>query len=148
MCEKMSKQLPVYDLGQWIRGQGTIGRIVAKSTELGFQCVTGYESTPVVSAMATRGAGYCVEWVELSLNGPFEGPIMTKATARMLRWLRPDTIADPRYTPCDNPVSAPREPAQQPLALDIEVLNETMARSAVALGKIGADWLRAKGLTV
>ena len=140
----MSKQLPVYDLGQWIRGQGTIGRIVAKSTGRGFECIAGYEANPVVNAMSARGAGYCVEWVELSLNGP----IVTKATARMFRWLRPDTIADPRYAPCDNPVSAPSEPAQQPLALDIEASSVAMARAMVAAGKMAEDFLRAKGLTI
>lgn len=151
----MSKSLPVYELGQWINNGGTYGYIVARrSCANVFEVRQEYEYSRLVQDMSRRGAGYCVEWVALKFPSPkdptishiFDEPI--GFTATRLRWLRVDTLADARYMPCDSPIATPTEPAQQPLALDIEAATEATMRAMVAVGKRAEDWLRAKGLSV
>lgn len=139
----MSKALPVYELGQWIKSGENYGRIVARMSYAGvFESVAERSDDKQVLAMAQRGPGYCVEWCDIQRMSETE----TRAMLARTRWLRPDTIADVRYVPCENPTAGPSEPAQRPLALDIEAATEAAMRATSAAGKMADDWLRAKGL--
>jgi len=161
----MSKALPVYGLGQWIRSNRTIGRIVARSAGEGFGILPEFDSNAQVHGMADRGLGYCVEWVKLEFGLSVGGamPPIIGFTSLRLRWIGAKTMADSRYVPCENPVKTPDAPAfqlpalpslefgapsQPVLPLDIEAATEATMRAAVTLGNQAADWLRAKGLTL
>ena len=172
----MSKSLPVYDLGQWIRNKGAIGRVVARSVGEGFGILPEFDSNAQVHGMSDRGTGYCVEWIKLEFGLSIDGamPPIIGFTPLRLRWIGSKTMADPRYQPCENPVKVPAvpekpaiatgdvmwaagssgleatfgtEPSQPVLPLDIEAATEATMRAAVALGNQASDWLRAKGLT-
>ena len=171
----MSKSLPVYDLGQWIRNKGAIGRVVARSVGEGFGILPEFDSNAQVHGMSDRGTGYCVEWIKLEFGLSIDGamPPIIGFTPLRLRWIGSKTMADPRYQPCENPVKAPivpngsalpssemtraqfaefeavmaGPPSQPTLPLDIEAATEATMRAAVALGNQASDWLRAKGLT-
>jgi hypothetical protein len=171
----MSKLLPVYDLGKWVRSDRNIGYIVARMSAANvWEVRDDYANRKDVERFMGRGAGYVIQWVEprYADDATWFGdpPPPIGVDPYRLSWLRAETIAEKRYQPCDNPVKAPIAseyvsalgingaevidesqsvgPSQPTLPLDIEAATEATMRAAVALGNQAADWLRAKGLTL
>jgi len=144
----MSKSLPVYDLGQWVRSDRNIGYIVARMSAANvWEVREDYANRKDVERFNGRGVGYLVQWVEVLdadgwSNGGTDLPLVPHSVVPYrLSWLRAETIAEKRYQPCDNPVKAAMavdyvsastlngaeviesqsvEPSQPELPLDIE----------------------------
>lgn len=77
------KSLPVYELGQWIKTEKNIGRIVARAESANiFECLAEFGDNPHVQSMSNRGAGYCIEWVELQYEDWPTAKIMEKHKRR------------------------------------------------------------------
>ena len=109
----MSKSLPVYDLGQWVKSDRNIGYIVARMSAANvWEVREDYANRKDVERFNGRGAGYVVQWVEVLdadgwSNGGTDLPFVPNATVPYrLSWLRAETIAEKRYQPCENPVKA------------------------------------------
>lgn len=119
----MSKSLPVYELGQWVKSDRNIGYVVARMSAANVWDVRDdYANRKDVERFVGRGAGYVIQWVDLVVqvgNGRTltydhrdisDGDGITSTEPRRLSWLRAETIAEKRYQPCENPVKAPIVP--------------------------------------
>ena len=111
----MSKSLPVYELGQWIKSDRNIGYVVARMSAANvWEVREDYANPKDVERFSGRGAGYVIQWVEvLDIDGWTDDlarrdPFVPHSTVPYrLSWLRAETIAEKRYQPCENPVKAP-----------------------------------------
>jgi hypothetical protein len=110
----MSKSLPVYELGQWVKSDRNIGYVVARMSAANvWEVRDDYANRKDVERFNGRGVGYVVQWVEVLdadgwSNGGTDLPLVPHSVVPYrLSWLRAETIAEKRYQPCENPIKAP-----------------------------------------
>lgn len=155
----MSKSFPVYNLGQWIKRGDNYGRIVARMSNANcFECLDDYANTPKVQEMSARGAGYCVAWADLAYEGwgtpeMTQPPVVTGYSTRSFRWIRPESMAQKRYEPVEDPrtrhaTAPPNGDANTDHGLKpyVDERYVEVLRAMVDAGHRATDWLRAKGL--
>lgn len=100
-----------------------------------------------VAEIEIPGRGYRVERCQIVSTDSEGAP--GEWTVQRNTWIQPTSLEDKRYRKIVHwPMRDVPEPAQQPLALSIEMATEATMRAMVAAGKMAEDWLRAKGLSV